>query len=337
MSKSLEESAGTATDEPRETADSPDPSHAKTLAELRQSPQQGEMPFAVVLGQAVTELPRDLYIPPRALEVFLEAFEGPLDLLLYLIRRQNLDILDIDVSDITDQYMQYVELMDAMQFELAAEYLLMAAMLAEIKSRMLLPRSESVEEDEEDPRAQLIRRLQEYERYKKAAEDLDELPRVEREVFTASAEPPDIKRSRPEPDVDMRELLVALGEVLRRAEMYEHHHIQREALSTRERMSDVLDTLKTKQFVPFVSLFKPEEGRLGVVVTFLAIMELIKEALVEIVQTDNFGPIHVKARVEAPAEGEMDGEDEADSAAEPMQGAANDDEDDDNEMNEDLT
>ncbi|MEE4191811.1 MAG: ScpA family protein [Halieaceae bacterium] len=275
------------------------------MAELRQSPQQGEMPFAVVLGQAMTEIPKDLYIPPRALEVFLEAFEGPLDLLLYLIRRQNIDILEIDVSDITDQYMQYVELMDAMQFELAAEYLLMAAMLAEIKSRMLLPRSESVEEDEEDPRAQLIRRLQEYERFKQAAEEIDELPRMEREVFPASAEPPDIQRSRPDPDVDMRELLVALTEVLRRAEMYEHHHIQREALSTRERMSDVLDSLKQKQFVPFVSLFRVEEGRLGVVVTFLAIMELIKESLVEIVQTDNFGPIHVKARADSAVDGDQ--------------------------------
>jgi len=273
-------------------------SQAASLAALRHAPQQGEMPFAVVMGQAVTEIPRDLYIPPRALEVFLEAFEGPLDLLLYLIRRQNIDILDIDVSDITEQYMQYVELMDAVQFELAAEYLLMAAMLAEIKSRMLLPRSESAEEEEEDPRAQLIRRLQEYERYKKAAEELDELPRMEREVFPAQAEPPEINRTRPEPDVDMRELLVALGEVLRRAEMYEHHHIQREALSTRERMSNVLDALREKQFVPFVSLFRVEEGRLGVVVTFLAIMELIKESLVEIVQTDNFGPIHVKARAE---------------------------------------
>ncbi len=238
-----EQAAGTAPEETPSNPANPEQTSPQSLADLRQSPQQGEMPFAVVLGQAMTEIPKDLYIPPRALEVFLEAFEGPLDLLLYLIRRQNIDILDIDVSDITDQYMQYVELMDAMQFELAAEYLLMAAMLAEIKSRMLLPRSESFEDDEEDPRAQLIRRLQEYERFKKAAEDIDELPRVEREVFTASAEPPDIKRSRPDPDVDMRELLAALTEVLRRAEMYEHHHIQREALSTRERMSDVLDSL----------------------------------------------------------------------------------------------
>jgi segregation and condensation protein A len=273
---------------------SPDP----RLAELSAGPQQSEMPFAIVAGQAVTELPKDLYIPPRALEVFLEAFEGPLDLLLYLIRRQNIDILDIDVSAITEQYMQYVELMDAMQFELAAEYLLMAAMLAEIKSRMLLPRSAEVVEEEDDPRAQLIRRLQEYERYKKAAEEIEELPRVEREIFVASAEPPVIERERPEPDVDMRELLVALGEVLRRADMYEHHHIQREALSTRERMSNVLDALRGKPFVPFVALFTVEEGRLGVVVTFLAVMELIKESLIEIVQTDSFGPIHVKAKVQ---------------------------------------
>jgi len=161
---------------------------ARPLAPPKTTPEQGEMPFAIVMGKAVTELPKDLYIPPRALEVIREAFEGPLDLLLYLIRRQNLDILEIDVSRITEQYMEYVELMDAMQFELAAEYLLMAAVLAEIKSRMLLPRSVDVDEDEEDPRAQLIRRLQEYERFKKAAEDIEELPRNERDTFVASAE-----------------------------------------------------------------------------------------------------------------------------------------------------
>jgi len=261
-------------------------------------PEQGEMPFAFVMGQAVTELPKDLYIPPRALEVFLEAFEGPLDLLLYLIRRQNLDILDIDVSAITEQYMRYVELMDAMQFELAAEYLLMAAVLAEIKSRMLLPRSKEVEDDEEDPRAQLIRRLQEYERFKKAAEDIEALPRLERDTWIGSAEVPTIERERVDPDVDIRELVLALGEVLRRADMFESHHIQREALSTRERMSEVLERLAGRQFVPFVSLFSAAEGRLGVVVTFLAVMELIKESLVEIVQTEQFGAIHVKARAE---------------------------------------
>ena len=261
------------------------------------------MPFAVVLGQAVTEFPQDLYIPPQALKVFLEAFTGPLDLLLYLIRRQNLDILDIDVSDIARQYSEYVDLMDAMQFELAAEYLLMAAVLAEIKSRLLLPRAPALAEDtEDDPRARLIRRLQEYERFKQAAEDLDQLPRMERETFAVAISPPDLKRRQLQPDVDMRELLTALAEVLHRAGQYRHHRIQRELLSTRERMSDVLEQLRSRQFVPFVALFKLSEGRLGVVVTFLALMELLKEALVEVVQTEIFGPIHVQARpAEEPA------------------------------------
>lgn len=272
-------------------------SEAKTQAAGKR-PSQGEMPFAIVQGKAYTELPKDLYIPPDALEVFLEAFEGPLDLLLYLIRRQNLDILEIDVSEITSQYMAYVELMDVAHFELAAEYLVMAAMLAEIKSRMLLPRSHDEEEEEEDPRAALIRRLQEYERFKDAAENIDELPRVGREVFQASAEPPDRNLTRPEPEVELTEILLALSEVLRRADMFESHHIEKERLSTRERMAQVLDQLGHKQFMPFVSLFRVEEGRLGVVVTFLAVMELIKESLVEIVQSEAFGPIHVKARVQ---------------------------------------
>lgn len=261
-------------------------------------PQQGEMPFAVVLGEAITELPKDLYIPPRALEVFLEAFEGPLDLLLYLIRRQNLDILDIDVAVITEQYMQYVELMDAVQFELAAEYLLMAAMLAEIKSRMLLPRSTDADEEEEDPRATLVRRLQEYERFKKAAEDMAELPRVERDTWVGSAEPPVMERTKPLPDVNLQDLVIAFSEVLKRADLYESHQIKRESLSTRERMADVLQTLQAEEFCAFESLFKVEEGRLGVVVTFLAILELIKESLVDIVQSDEFSPIHIKARSE---------------------------------------
>ncbi len=258
--------------------------------------QQSEMPFAIVAGKPVTEMPKDLYIPPEALEVFLEAFEGPLDLLLYLIRRQNIDILEINVRDITEQYMQYVNMMSAMQFELAAEYLLMAAMLAEIKSRMLLPRSSEIEEEEEDPRAQLIRRLQEYERFKTAAENIDEMPRIGREIHVASAALPDLNRTRPEPHVDLRELMVALAEVLRRADLFESHHVQREKLSTRERMTEVLARLSPHRFTPFVSLFRAEEGRLGVVVTFLAVMELIKESLIEIVQTEAFGPIHVKAR-----------------------------------------
>ncbi|OGT72730.1 MAG: rifampin ADP-ribosyl transferase [Gammaproteobacteria bacterium RIFCSPLOWO2_02_FULL_57_10] len=259
---------------------------------------QQEMPFAFVDGKAFTELPQDLYIPPDALEVFLEAFEGPLDLLLYLIKRQNIDILDINVADITDQYMAYVDLMEASQFELAAEYLVMAAMLAEIKSRMLLPRSSADEEDEEDPRAQLIRRLQEYERYKKAAEDMDELPRLERDLYAAGAETPQMERNSPEPVVELREILISLAIVLRRSDMFEHHQVQRETLSTREKMSEILVRLSSQRFVPLVSLLMREEGRLGVVVTFLAIMELMKDSLIEIVQSEPFGPIHLKARSE---------------------------------------
>jgi len=257
---------------------------------------QGEMPFAIVYGKSMMELPKDLYIPPHALEIILEVFEGPLDLLLYLIRRQNLDILQINVSQITKQYMAYVELMSALNFELAAEYLVMAAMLAEIKSRVLLPRSEEGEGEEADPRAELIRRLQEYERFKGAAEDIDELPRQSRDFHIASVGSPERETKFPEPSVDMRELLLAFAEVLHRAELFESHQVQRERLSTRERMSLVLEILQSGQFVPFVILFTAEEGRLGVVVTFLAIMELIKESLIEIVQNEMFGPIHVKAR-----------------------------------------
>ena len=260
-------------------------------------PQQTEMPFAVVMGKEITELPKDLYIPPMALEVFLEAFEGPLDLLLYLIRRQNLDVLEINVALITEQYMTYIELMDAMQFELAAEYLLMASVLAEIKSRMLLPRSIDDVEDDDDPRANLIKRLQEYEQFKRAAENLNELPRMERDNWLGGAELPKLERSIPKPDVDMRELLIVFGEVLKRANLQQSHRVQREALSTRERMSFVLDVLKGEEFIPFVDLFSPEEGRAGVVVTFLALMELMKDSLIEIVQTKNFGEIHVRLRL----------------------------------------
>lgn len=261
---------------------------------------QSEFPFAIVEGRTVTELPKDLYIPPDALEVFLEAFEGPLDLLLYLIRRQNLDILDIRVADITRQYMQYVELMKALHFELAAEYLVMAAMLAEIKSRMLLPRPVSEEEDSEDPRAELIRRLQEYERFRQAAEDIDELPRTDREIFPASAVAPPMDRQQPLPELDLKELLLTLADVMQRAAMYRHHNIKFETLSTRERMGDVLRRVsETGDFVPFASLFRVEEGRLGVVVTFLAIMELVKESLIELVQNEPLAPIHIRARVHA--------------------------------------
>lgn len=267
-----------------------------TEATVEAEQAQQEMPFAYVAGKAITQLPHDLYIPPDALEVFLEAFEGPLDLLLYLIKRQNIDILDIDVSMITEQYMAYVDLMESHQFELAAEYLVMAAMLAEIKSRMLLPRSSNDEEDEEDPRAQLIRRLQEYERYKKAAEDIDALPRLERDTFLAAAQIPHLERNTPDPVVELQEILAALAGALRRADMFENHQVQRETLSTREKMAEILVRLSSERFVPLVSLLMREEGRLGVVVTFLAVMELIKDSLVDIVQSEPFAPIHIKAR-----------------------------------------
>ncbi len=270
-----------------------------SLAPAESSPPvQQELQFAMVYGQALTELPVDLYIPPDALEVFLEAFEGPLDLLLYLIRKQNIDVLDIPVAEITRQYMGYVELMQSVRLELAAEYLVMAAMLAEIKSRMLLPRSAAFEEEEDDPRAELIRRLQEYERYKAAAEGLDQLPRVGRDITVPALEAPQARARKLLPDVSLEELLLAMAEVLRRADMFESHQISRETLSTRERMSAVLEALKGGAFVPFVALFLAEEGRLGVVVTFMAILELIKESLVELVQNEDFGPIHVRARAE---------------------------------------
>src|SRR4051812_14825911 len=259
------------------------------------SPEQVEMPFAIVNGEAITQLPKDLYIPPQALEVFLEAFEGPLDLLLYMIRRQNLDILDIPIADITKQYMDYIGLMADMQLELAGEYLVMAATLAEIKSRMLLPRAVDPNAGEEsDPRADLVRRLQEYERFKSAAESIDRIPRIDRDTWVGSAELGERKSSRPLPQIAMQEMLLAFRDVVLRAEMFAHHHVQRERLSVRVRMSDILSTLERSSFVEFVHLFKPEEGRMGVTVTFVAILELVREGLIEIVQTEAYAPIHVR-------------------------------------------
>jgi segregation and condensation protein A len=245
-------------------------------------------------GEPVTEVPRDLYIPPQALEVFLEAFEGPLDLLLYLIRRQNLDILDIPIADITRQYMDYIQLMQELDLELAGEYLLMAAMLAEIKSRMLLPRSTEGVDEEDDPRAELVRRLQEYERYKRAAEDIDGLPRVDRDVHPATAELTHRQVVRILPEVALQEMLVAFKDVVQRATMFASLYVQRETLSVRQRMSDVLAILEGVGLVEFVRLFRPEEGRLGVTVTFVAILELLREQLVEIVQAEPYQPLHVR-------------------------------------------
>ncbi len=255
---------------------------------------QDEMPFALVQGAPITELPKDLYIPPDALEVFLEAFEGPLDLLLYLIKKQNLDILDIPLSKITEQYMSYIDMMETLQLELAGEYLLMAAMLAEIKSRMLLPR-QTEDEEEDDPRAELIRRLQEYERYKQAAEKIDELPRYERDLFATVAEFPGRKINHSPPDVSMDSILRVFAEVIKRAEMFSHHMVHREALSVRERMGIVLEKVNPDTFTDFEELFNVEEGRGGVIVSLLAILQLVKDSLIQLVQNEVNGPIYVKA------------------------------------------
>ena len=261
------------------------------------------MPFAVVHGEKVFELPKDLYIPPDALEVFLEAFEGPLDMLLYLIRRQNLDILDIPIAEITRQYMRYVEMMRELRLELAGEYLVMAAMLMEIKSRMLLPRPSGEEEgDVADPRAELVRRLQEYERYKQAAEDIDALPRQERDLWQGQVEVSDKQVVRLQPDVDLREMLLAFAEVMKRTALFSHHQIEREPLSVRERMSQILERLDAERFTVFVDLFDLDEGRSGVVVSFLAVLELVKASLIELAQAEPYAPIHVRAVQACPAD-----------------------------------
>jgi len=251
--------------------------------------------IALVNGEPFSAMPEDLYIPPDALEVFLETFEGPLDLLLYLIRRQNLDILDIPIAAITKQYIAYIDMMAELRIELAAEYLLMAAILAEIKSRLLLPRPESAEVGEEDPRAELVRRLQEYERYKAAAEELDRLPRLERDVFDGGgADTSTVTVRKVYPQVDLQEVLLAFEDVLRRAERSTHHRILREPLSVRERMSGVLSRLKDKPWLAFADLFNRREGRQGAVVSLLAILELCKERLIEIVQDEPLGELRVR-------------------------------------------
>lgn len=261
--------------------------------EVAEAPPEVE---AKILGEQVTKLPKDLYIPPDAMRVFLEAFEGPLDLLLYLIKKQNLNILDIPIAEITKQYIEYVDLMRELQIELAAEYLVMAAMLAEIKSRMLLPRPPADEEEEgEDPRAELIRRLQLYERFKQAGEDLSKLHRLERDNFMAMASVPPMDIVIPQPDVALPAILNALRDVMKRAKLNADHQIEREQLSIRERMVIVLDNVGTDEFKPFAELFTPEEGRMGVVVTLIAILELIRQSVLELVQAEPYAPIYIKA------------------------------------------
>lgn len=289
-------------------AESSDNTTVKTLTV--EQPQQNEMPFAFIAGEPLTEMPKDLYIPPDALEIFLEAFEGPLDLLLYLIKRQNLDILNIPIAEITKQYTTYIDLMEVLQLELAGEYLVMAAMLAEIKSRMLLPRVNEEEADENDPRAELIRRLQEYERFKTAAEDIDKLPRLERDTFIVDAEVIERTIVKQEPVVELKELLLAFAAVVKRSEMFTHHHIKFEKLSVRQRMGDLLMRLDDENYIEFSALFDVTEGRMGVVVTLLAILELTKEALMDIIQAEPYAKIYVKrATIKSGEESEIDAAD----------------------------
>lgn len=253
-------------------------------------------PIAKVKGQVLLNLPKDLYIPPDALEVILEAFEGPLDLLLYLIRRQNMDILDIPIAQVTQQYMGYIELMDMLRLELAAEYLVMAAILLEIKSRMLLPVPKALSVGEEiDPRVQLMQRLQEYERIKQAADQLAALPQEGRDIFQICVVSTSIDVPKPDPVVELRDLALALQAVLKRANLVVHHQVRRELLSVRERMSIILARVQAVPFVEFTSLFTVHEGRMGVVVTFSAVLELLKSRLIDVTQAEPFCPIHIRA------------------------------------------
>jgi segregation and condensation protein A len=250
--------------------------------------------FAIVNGAPFNKLPDDLYIPPDALEVFLDLFEGPLDLLLYLIRRQNLDIVNIPIAQITQQYITYIQLMGELNLELAAEYLVMAALLAEIKSRMLLPRQSEQDDSEEDPRATLIRRLQEYECIKAAAEEMDFLPRVERDIFAVDVDISPLDIAQQLPDIQLKDMLLAFQDVLKRVDQLSHHQITKEALSVRERMATILANLKGKDSLLFSQLFIRKEGRPGVVVSFLAILELGKEGLIEIIQSEPFTELRVR-------------------------------------------
>ena len=255
-----------------------------------------EQTIAIVRGASIGTLPGDLYIPPKAMKVFLETFEGPLDLLLYLIRKHHLDILDILVSEIADQYIQYIEMMQMMELDLIGEYLAMAAMLAEIKSRMLLSRQPIANEEEgKDPRAELIEKLREYERFKQAAQDLSTHPQLGRDVLIARIEPPDLTMNQPKPTVTLDQLLLALKRVLERSDLNAHHQVKLEFLSVRERMADILSNLKTKRKMAFVKLFSPTEGRLGVVVAFIAVLELLKQRSIKITQITYNGPIHLMA------------------------------------------
>ena len=268
---------------------------AEPIAELALI-NQNSSPLAVVQGEPFQERPEDLYIPPDALEVILDAFEGPLDLLLYLIRKQNLDILNIPIAQITHQYIAYIEMMDQLRLELAAEYLVMAALLAEIKSRMLLPRQPDAEEEEDDPRAFLIRKLQEYEAIKRVAEEIDLLPRQERDIFPAHVDVATVSVQQVFPDVELKAILLAFQDVLKRADRLTHHQITKEPLSVRERMATILEKLNRADFLAFAACFTRGEGKNGVVVSFLAILELSKEGIIDIFQSEPYADLRVRVR-----------------------------------------
>lgn len=267
--------------------------------DVRSSPAAGaqaEFPFAIVQGEPLTALPRDLYIPPDALEIILEAFEGPLDLLLYLIRRQNLDILDIPIAEITRQYMGYIELMQELRLDLAGEYLVMAATLAEIKSRMLVPRqAPEGETEEEDPRAELVRRLQEYERFKRAAEDLDTLPRQGRDRFSVSLRFAGRRVVRLAPEVSFDALLASFGNVMRQAALFAGHRVALEPVSVRQRMSELVSRLRRGVHAAFTTLLESGEGRDGVIVSFLAVLELVRTGFAAVTQAALYGPLYIEA------------------------------------------
>lgn len=256
-------------------------------------PKKGSKPFATVNGEAVVDLPKDLYIPPDAMKVLLETFEGPLDFLLYLIRKQNIDILNIPIASVTKQYMNYIDLMQELSLELAAEYLVMAAILAEIKSRMLLPRPADEENPEADPRAELVRRLQEYERYKQAAANIDQLPRKERDIFTAEIDSSSIDVIKPLPNVHTNDLIRAFYEVLKRIELSANHQIRSETLSVREKMTHIMTCVQGQEHYLFTALFDLKEGRLGVVVIFLAMLELLKQGWIDFIQAAPYAPIYI--------------------------------------------
>ena len=252
---------------------------------------------ALIAGETLTKWPNDLYIPPDALEIVLEDFEGPLDLLLYLIRRQNINILDLPVANITKQYMQYIELMNFMRLDLAADYLVMATILTEIKSRMLLPRPESTEDDSEDPRVELIKRLQEYEIFKDAAQKLDARPRLDRDLYLAYARIEDPEPNNVEATVDMNDLVEAMRKVIIMTARRQNLHVNREALSVKDRMSQILEKVRGGDYVSLSDFFSANEGRQGLVVSFIAVLELVRDRILVLSQNEPFSIIHVKAKI----------------------------------------